>query len=148
MSRLAQPSGPPIVTGGASTSGYQGGSLARKITSHDIGPIESLVAQRGRDEPLQEEDREGADLRHRRTDTQETQVEGSEKSKKESDPEAQTPPEDKIVFNEDGAGQAPEWTFPDGGWKAWSVVLVSLSQIPSILTLVRLKANPTVTYRS
>lgn len=114
QNRTGGMTGPPAVT-----QGYQGGALARKITSHDIAPIESLVAQRGRDQPLQEED-EG--LRHRRIDTEEETQVGTPSKVEASDPDR---PKEEFVFNEDGGGAAPEWTFPDGGWRAWSVVLVS-----------------------
>lgn len=130
---------PPVPPKGSST-GYQGGSLARQITSHDIQPIESLIAQRGRDEPLQEEEdrRQSRDLRQRgRTDTQETRI-GSSTSKEEAD--AAQPRKDELVFTEEGVGQAPEWTFPDGGWRAWSVVLVSAVPSRSAkLSIVRMK---------
>ncbi|GAA5924490.1 uncharacterized protein JCM15063_005657 [Sporobolomyces koalae] len=116
---MAAPPPPPAATG------YQGGGLARQITSHDIAPVESLVAQRGRDEPLREEtdDFQARDLRQRkRTDTEETKAGSSI----EKDSEAVRPRDpDELVFNEEGAGVAPEWTFPDGGWRAWSVVIVS-----------------------
>ena len=123
---------PPIAA--AVSSGYEGGSLARQITSHDIAPIESLIAQRGRDEPLQEEAHQDDGLRHRRTDTQETHVDDKAALDRErGGVEAKRDAKDTLVFDEEGAGQAPEWTFPDGGWKAWSVVLVRRSFATSSL---------------
>ncbi|GAA6063149.1 hypothetical protein JCM10212_006307 [Sporobolomyces blumeae] len=116
--------------------GYEGGGgLTRKITSHDIAPIESLVAQRGRDEPLREEEHDtDLGLERGRTDTQETHVEDRDPAAttrtnehEDQDPTSKGKLEksgvDRLVFDQEGGGVAPEWTFPDGGWRAWSVIL-------------------------
>jgi hypothetical protein len=96
--------------------GYQGGGTAlRRITSNQLVPTESLIAQAGREQELRERERGTV-----------PDVEGGRQAKEG----------EKYVVAEgeggSGEGYAEEWTFPDGGWKAWTVIFVrcSLSSSP------------------
>jgi hypothetical protein len=97
----------------SSKSGYQGGGNAlRTITSNQLAPTESLIGQAGRDAELREREK-GGDVEQ-----------GQGRQAKEGE---------ELVVTEgaggEGEGYAEEWTFPDGGWKAWSVVFVRCSAL-------------------
>ncbi|GAA5916231.1 hypothetical protein JCM8208_003914 [Rhodotorula glutinis] len=110
-----------VVGTAAPSTGYQGGGLARHITSNDLAPTESLIARR----------RGEADLRER-----DSHEDGSHGGGLEAGLTPQTvdaageklPPgatggrKADVAFGEEGEVAAEEWTFPDGGWKAWSVI--------------------------
>lgn len=104
-------------TPSSSKTGYQGsgGTPLRQITSNQLAPTESLIAQAGRDAELRERERHTAG--------------GADAEKGEVGKEGREPKEgEELVVTEgakgEGEGYAEEWTFPDGGWKAWSVVFV------------------------
>ncbi|GAA5836790.1 hypothetical protein JCM11251_005789 [Rhodosporidiobolus azoricus] len=99
--RLSDPGARPAA------SGYNGSHVSR-FTSNDLRPIESLAGQGGRDEQLQDRD----------ASSDEEHAQGARQQEKQGE---------DIVVGEGAGGKgeviAEEWTFPDGGWKAWGVIL-------------------------
>jgi len=114
-----------VVGAAAPSTGYQGGGLARHITSNDLAPTESLIARR----------RGEADLRERGGDEDGSQAarggleagltaQTVDEAGEELPPGAKGGRKEDVAFGEQGEVAAEEWTFPDGGWKAWSVIFV------------------------
>ncbi|GAA5878100.1 hypothetical protein JCM3774_006484 [Rhodotorula dairenensis] len=117
---------PPIADSTASTApdGYTGGGLARSITSNDLQPTESIVARRRGELTLRERDPIER-ISSRRSVEAGTATPGEgEGDGDEDDEKTEKPRLDGQVEGVDPAGMPEEWTFPDGGAKAWSVILV------------------------
>ena len=120
---------PPISTSTAS-AGYTGGSLARTITSNDLQPAESIVARRRGELTLRERDTIDRIPSRRSEETGDVRAVPGE-AYGDGDEEGKEKPrlEDSEVDEVDPAGMPEEWTFPDGGAKAWSVILVRFDRV-------------------
>lgn len=110
--------------------GYQGGGLARQITSNDLPPAEAIVATRRGEPILRERDTdtiESLSLRRRSIEPG-TRRPGPLKDNEEGDEKSVDGEPRQVVVTEgdEPLGLAEEWTFPDGGVKAWSVIFVRL----------------------
>ncbi|GAA6049422.1 hypothetical protein JCM3770_007333 [Rhodotorula araucariae] len=101
-------------------SGYEGGALTRHITSNDLAPVESIIARRRGEDDLRERDGDGrgrtgleAGLTAQMVDARGEKVAPGQEGARRDD----------AAFVE-GKGEVAveEWTFPDGGWRAWSVI--------------------------
>lgn len=101
---------------------YTGGALARTVTSSQLVPTESLISQRGGATELRERDRDREGLEAGLT-RQVVDEKGERRVEQEGGDDAR----DDVVVTDGKEGVAEEWTFPDGGWRAWSVVFVSVS---------------------
>lgn len=115
---------PPIPTSTAS-SGYIGGGLARTITSNDLQPAESIVARRRGELTLRDRDTIDRIPSRRSEETGDVRAEpGEADGDDEEEGKGEKPRLEGEVDEVDPAGMPEEWTFPDGGAKAWSVILV------------------------
>lgn len=104
-------------------TGYQGGGLARIITSNDIFPTESLVGRRGREQELQDRDEDVSEPQQRGIEAGLT-AQKSERQGETGGGGGAGGTQDAVFVEGKGQEIAEEWTFPDGGWKAWSVIFV------------------------
>lgn len=106
-------------------TGYQGGGLARQFTSNDFAPVEAIVARRRGQDDLRERDEDDeertgsggleAGLTAQRVDARgEKAPPGQEGGRRE----------DAVFAEGKGEVAVEEWTFPDGGLKAWTVIFV------------------------
>ncbi|TNY19222.1 major facilitator superfamily domain-containing protein [Rhodotorula diobovata] len=104
-------------------TGYQGGGLARQFTSNDFAPVEAIVARRRGQDDLRERDEDDeertgsggleAGLTAQRVDARgEKAPPGQEGGRRE----------DAVFAEGKGEVAVEEWTFPDGGLKAWTVI--------------------------
>lgn len=113
---------PPIPTSTA-PAGYAGGSLARTITSNDLQPAESIVARRRGELTLRDRDTIDRIPSRRSEETGDVRAEPGEGYGDDEEGKEKPRLEDEVE-EVDPAGMPEEWTFPDGGAKAWSVILV------------------------
>ncbi|GAA6042653.1 hypothetical protein JCM8097_008270 [Rhodosporidiobolus ruineniae] len=112
-------------------TGYQGGALARAVTSNSLRPVESLVGQRGRDQELRERDRQQDGIDEDGESPHRDLEKGGRRDGEEVPGGRQAKEGEELVVTDGGEALAEEWTFPDGGWKAWSVILVRVLFLPS-----------------
>ncbi|GAA5979662.1 hypothetical protein JCM10908_003003 [Rhodotorula pacifica] len=112
---------PPISssTTGAPSTGYTGGGLARTITSNDLQPTESIVARRRGEATLRERDT----IAERSLRRVSLEAGTARPAGETTDDEEEKPRLNDEGDDADKGAPLEEWTFPDGGFKAWSVIL-------------------------